>query len=108
MQFNKSIKIFINYFLGPVLFVWLSFIIYSQIKAQPHLQESWIQIKQSFESYKVFYLVLVLVLMLANWAIEARKWQIVVQSIYPLSYTNAFKAILSGVSLSVSTPNRIG
>ena len=39
MQLGKNIKIFINYFLGPLLFVWLAFSIYKQILRQPQLEE---------------------------------------------------------------------
>jgi uncharacterized membrane protein YbhN (UPF0104 family) len=46
--------------------------------------------------------------MIVNWGIEARKWQLSVASIYPLSFIKAFSAVLSGVSFSVTTPNRIG
>ncbi len=43
-----------------------------------------------------------------NWAIEAFKWKIAVHKVQQIKFTTAFKAILSGVSFSVSTPNRIG
>jgi hypothetical protein len=46
--------------------------------------------------------------MFLNWGIEAKKWQISVASIHPINFTKAFKAILSGVSFSVTMPNRIG
>ena len=46
--------------------------------------------------------------MIINWAIEAIKWQIAVKPVQPVSFLKAFSAILSGVSFSVSTPNRVG
>jgi uncharacterized membrane protein YbhN (UPF0104 family) len=108
MQLNKSIKIFLNYFLGPLLFIWLAFSIYKQIQNQPHIENSWLHIKQSVQSYKAAYLLLVLLLMLINWGLEARKWQISVAAIEKISFVQAYKAVLSGVSFSVTTPNRIG
>jgi hypothetical protein len=51
---------------------------------------------------------LVLVLMLCNWGIEARKWQKLITPLEDISFLRAFSAILSGVSLSINTPNRIG
>src|SRR5690606_5376414 len=53
-------------------------------------------------------LALVLILMLFNWGLEARKWQLLVRSLEQISFLRAFSAILSGVSLSINTPNRIG
>lgn len=108
MKVSKNIKIFINYFLGPVLFCWLAFSIYRHIINQPHLDQTWQQIKSSFQSYKITYLLVAVLLVFINWGIEAWKWQIVLQKMYPIKFGQAFKAILSGVSFSVTMPNRIG
>src|SRR6266498_651715 len=108
MKLNKNIKIFLNYFLGPLLFIWLSVSIYNQVKHQPDLEISWIKIKQSIQSREIWNLVLVIILMLMNWSIEAMKWKISIQRIKPVSFLKSFRAVLSGVSFSVNTPNRIG
>jgi hypothetical protein len=108
MQMNKNIKIFVNYFLGPILFAWLSYSIYRQIIKQPQLEESWLLIRHSFQSYKIIYLVLAVLLIPANWGLEAWKWMISVRTFYPVKFLQAFKAVLSGVSFSVTMPNRVG
>lgn len=108
MQENKTIKIFFNYFLGPLLFAWLVFSIYRQINNQPALEQSWQQIKASFSSANIWYLAGACVLIFINWGIEAWKWQLSVSSIQKVSLTVAYKAVLSGVTFSVSMPNRIG
>ena len=108
MQVNKSIKIFLNYVLGPVLFIWLAFSVYHQISRQSNITASWEHIQRSFYSHHVGYLSAVVILMCINWGLEARKWQLSVRAIYPLRFLQAFKAILSGVSFSVTTPNRVG
>lgn len=108
MQLNKNIKIFFNYFLGPLLFAWLAFSIYRQIRHQPQLEASWLQVKASFNSYKISYLIAALFLILVNWGVEAWKWKISVATFYPIKFIQAFKAVLSGVTFSVSMPNRVG
>lgn len=108
MQVNKNIKIFFNYFLGPLLFGWLLLSIYRNIMNQPHLEDAWHQIKTSFQSYKILYLIAAVFLMLVNWGLEAWKWKISVATVYPIKFSQAFKAVLSGVSFSVTMPNRIG
>lgn len=108
MQLNKNIKNFINYFLGPLLFIWLSYSIFHQIRKQPQLEESWSHIRQSFQSYNIIYLAGALLLIFANWGIEAWKWLISVRTFYPIKFMQAFKAVLSGVSFSVTMPNRVG
>jgi Lysylphosphatidylglycerol synthase TM region len=108
MRLNKNLKIFINYFLGPLLFAWLVFSIYHQVQRQPHLEDSWRQIKASFQSSKIIYLFLALLLIPCNWGLEALKWQLSVRKIFPIRFVEAFKAVLSGVSFSITMPNRIG
>lgn len=108
MRLNKNIKIFLNYFLGPLLFLWLTFSIYQQIKNQSHLEASWLHIKESFRSWNVIYLLLTIVLMFFNWGLEAAKWRLAVRPVHQVSFLQAFKAVLSGVSFSVTIPNRIG
>ena len=63
---NKSIKIFINYFLGPLLAVWLGFSIYRQIVQQPHLEASWVAVKRSFSSSRVLLFAGAVLLVVAN------------------------------------------
>lgn len=108
MRLNKNIKIFLNYILGPLLFVWLSYSIVRQIKQQPHLEESWLNIKTAFADERIMYFILVFVLMFVNWSLEAIKWKLSVQNVQQVSLGRALKAIFSGVSFSVTTPNRIG
>lgn len=108
MSLNKNIKIFLNYVLGPLLFAWLSYSVFKQIKDQPHLEESWLNIKASFSDTRVLNFILVIVLMFVNWSLEALKWKISVQNVQPVSFFRSLKAIFSGVSFSITTPNRMG
>jgi uncharacterized membrane protein YbhN (UPF0104 family) len=43
-----------------------------------------------------------------NWGLEAIKWQLLVKDIHKISFFKAFEAVLSGVSFSVTLPNRVG
>ncbi len=43
-----------------------------------------------------------------NWGIEAYKWYLLVNNYQPFSFKKAYESVLSGLSLSVNTPNRIG
>jgi hypothetical protein len=106
---RKIFRIFLNYFFAPLLFLWLSWSIYRQITHQPNLHSSWISIKtslQSFDGACLFFSVLLL--MIVNWSIEAVKWKLSVRSVQPISFSRSLKAIMTGVSFSITTPNRIG
>lgn len=112
MQINssqkKKIRRFVNIFLGPLLFIWLSYSVYRQIQEQPDLEKSWQHIRQSFNSGMWWNLAAVLILMLVNWSLETVKWKLAVEKIQKVDFFTAFKAVLSGVSFSVTTPNRVG
>ena len=108
VQPNKNIKIFLNYFLGPLLFAWLLFSIYTQIVHRDNLEASWLRIRASFGSSHILYLFGAMVLIPVNWGLETLKWQLSVRAIHRLSFGEAFKAVLSGVSFSVTMPNRVG
>lgn len=47
-------------------------------------------------------------LMLANWGIEAQKWHLSIKHLQKITYWRSFRAILSGISFAVNTPNRTG
>ncbi len=105
---NKSIKIFLNWFLGPVLFVWLSWSVYRQVQQQPDLETHFREIVDALTGKSIPILLLVIVLMPLNWGLESRKWQVLLSRLHPVDFLRAFKSILSGVAFSLSTPNRIG
>ncbi|MDB5198992.1 MAG: hypothetical protein JWO92_955 [Chitinophagaceae bacterium] len=105
---NKNIKIFLNYVLGPLLGVWLFYSLYKQVKAQPHLYESLVLIKQAPFGEQALKFWLVIILAFANWGLEAKKWQVLMRNLQPLNYFTALKGVLSGVTFSLNTPNRIG
>ncbi len=102
---SKQIKILINYFLGPALFLLLSWSLYVQVNNQPDLAERWQQIKESWHSSLVW---VVIILLIVNWGMEAGKWQVLVQHVQPISFLNSFKSVLAGCSITMLTPNRIG
>ncbi|MEO6328290.1 MAG: lysylphosphatidylglycerol synthase domain-containing protein [Ginsengibacter sp.] len=107
-RLHKNIKILFNYVLGPLLGAWLFYSLYKQVKGQPHLQDSIELIKQAPFGEHAFKFWIVIILVFVNWGIEARKWQLVVKGLQHISYAIAFKSVLSGLTLSLNTPNRIG
>lgn len=108
MRLNKTIKLFCNFFLGPLLFAWLLYSIYTQVLQQPHLEQTWQQLKTGVTSRKMGLLITVVLLMGANWSVEAAKWKTLLAVVRPITFKEAFRAVLSGLSLSVSMPNRMG
>jgi len=107
LRLNKNIKIFFNYFLGPLLFIWLSLSIYHQISNQPQLEVSWQKVKHAIQGAQSWMFWVVLILMVVNWGVEARKWQALLKPVEKISLLKAFKATLAGVAFAINLPNRI-
>ncbi len=91
--------------MGPLLFGLLSWSLYRQISQQPDLEQRWLQIRANWNQ-PAFWLVVLL--MLLNWGIEARKWQVLVRHLEPCDFFRAFRGVLAGCSITMLTPNRIG
>lgn len=51
---------------------------------------------------------LAIILVFFNWGTEAVKWKYIMQKLEPVSFLQSFKAILTGITVSTFTPNRIG
>lgn len=100
---NRRYKILTNYVLGPVLFLILSYSIYLRIKNQQDLAQSWQLIIASVKANKPI-IVLLFILMLLNWSIEARKWQILIKPVQSLSFFAALQSVFSGISFSLFIP----
>lgn len=66
----------------------------------------------SFTSFSVahsaFLIVLIAFVMAVNWGIEVVKWKWLVQTQFPIKWTTSLKGVLSGVTVGVFSPNRIG
>lgn len=108
INLNKQLKIFLNWFIGPVLFVWLAFSIYKQISEQQDVQTSWQHIVDTVVGGQWKWLLLVFVLMFFNWGLEARKWQLLMQGIEHIGFWRSYRAIFTGQSFALNTVNRVG
>jgi uncharacterized membrane protein YbhN (UPF0104 family) len=65
-------------------------------------------LSQTWTLNNVLAFVAVFVLMLVNWGLEARKWQLLAQKIEPMSFWAAYQSVLLGLSLSFITPANMG
>jgi hypothetical protein len=108
MVLNKNIKLIVNYFLGPVIFLLLLYVIYLQLIQKSNWQGSLQQIEHAFSGPGQWKMWMVFLLMIVNWGLEAKKWQISIAQIQPISFWRAFKATLTGSTMASFTPNRMG
>lgn len=96
--FSWSIKVFII-----AAAFWF---IYQQIFAKQHIIDGFRELIDKPLEYNLLALTLALVFL--NWGFEALKWKSLIDKVEKISLFTAFKAIFSGVTVSIFTPNRIG
>jgi hypothetical protein len=105
---RRQLKIWLNYVLGPLLFIILIYIIYTKIETQPDLPEKINLLKKVFSKQNIWQFLLLFLLLFINWGIEARKWQLLMKPVEKVSFSTSIKAILSGLALSLFLPNGFG
>lgn len=59
-------------------------------------------------SFSYTSLVVVFALVFVNWFIESFKWRQLLIPVQLISFSDALKSVLAGISVSIFTPNRIG
>ena len=65
---------------------------------------------QSFSGKRGFYFLFAMVIALipVNLALETIKWRFLISKLEQVSFWNSFKAVLTGISVSMFMPNRVG
>lgn len=97
-----------NLILKSIFVGILIFFLYRQLFVNNDLSKSWEHFKLNFQNGHTVLILICICLMPLNWAIESRKWQILVHPFEKITFLKSFKAILSGISVALLTPNRIG
>lgn len=96
----KYINLLLRYGIGILAFVFIYY----------KLKDEFIYQLQFLNPNSINYILLsiVIVLLFLNWGIEAFKWRLAIKKIEKITLIKAFRCILTGITLSLLTPNRIG
>ncbi|WP_235298818.1 lysylphosphatidylglycerol synthase domain-containing protein [Portibacter marinus] len=86
----------------------LLFFLYRHLFQNNDLTQSWNHFILNFQEGTHGLLWFCILLMPINWAIESKKWHLLVWPFEKIHFLTAFKAILGGISVALLTPNRIG
>lgn len=109
MKINAKLRKSINT-LARVLFVGISlWFIYRQVFAQEHFKDFLQRFGSHMQDPKFSRLLLIVALLMPlNWGIESSKWKLLIDYIEKISFFQAFKSVLTGITMSLFTPSRIG
>jgi hypothetical protein len=99
----------INYLIRAVIILFTYGFIYKQVFVEHKLEDLSGLITGIMErKHAWLWLSLILFMMLINWSLESVKWKILIAKVEKLSFFRTFKAVMTGVSVSLFTPNRTG
>lgn len=101
---HKSLNLFIKV-LVILLLLW---VLYRQILGRDDIDTIYAVFKKQLRNGNYLYLIATIVLMPLNWLFETLKWRVLIRKFEQQKIWRSYKAILSGVTLSIFTPNRIG
>ncbi|MGZ4056900.1 MAG: lysylphosphatidylglycerol synthase domain-containing protein [Bacteroidia bacterium] len=61
-----------------------------------------------FSDINKLYISAILILMFANWGLEALKWKLLIDPLESITFSSSFKSVFAGITVSIFTPNRTG
>ena len=98
-----------NIFIQLAILVFTFYFLYKQLFFK-HDLSSFLHNIEAVTRTKDFVILFILVMLLmpVNLLLESHKWQFLMQKLEKVTLTGAFKAILTGISVSVFLPNRVG
>jgi hypothetical protein len=109
MELSAKVKKSLNIGLRALIALLAFWFIYRQVFITGDFAKfsSDLSQKLSFPSFRILILS-AFILMPLNWGIEALKWQMLINYVERVSYLNSFRSVLTGISMSLFTPNRVG
>lgn len=103
MTLNKNIWLAVK-----LLVVILSIgFIYVKLTKQFH-NNDFKQVYKQIEWQNIWLIFSVILMTFFNWFTETLKWRYLVRKLQNISISNSYKAVLSGITVSIVTPNRVG
>ena len=98
----------LGFLLKITIVVFALYFLYQQLTSKKAIEGfDIVFIKQTiFENQSL--VVLVFIMMFFNWLVEAVKWKFLIGKIEKVSMLTSLRAVFSGITVSVFTPNRIG
>ncbi len=99
---------YLNFLLKSLIALLVGGVIYTQVLARENAAALWQQFTTQLAAKNGEWLFFALLLMPLNWILEAMKWRSLVLTFEQISPWRAVQATMSGVTMGIFTPNRIG
>ena len=91
-----------------MFFVATLLFLYIKVSSESNIDDIVFFFQESISAKFFIYIVLTFMLMFLNWGFEAYKWKEILKETHKISFVKSLKAIFSGNSTGIFTPNRLG
>jgi uncharacterized membrane protein YbhN (UPF0104 family) len=110
MDFSKAkIRKTFNYLIRALIVAATYGFIYRQVFVNRKLDDIQQAVGEMLTGKPAWLMLLLMLTMMAvNWGAETVKWRLLISRIERVSFLRAYKAVLTGASVSLFTPNRTG
>lgn len=99
-------KRYIGLFIKVVIAIVALVFIYREVQLKD--QDTDLSFGISVLADHLHILFILISMMMLNWGLEAYKWRILVKPIEQISHWKSLKAVFSGITIALFTPNRVG
>ncbi len=108
MKTKNKKSIYWSIAIKVAVLILLVFALYKQLYQNHDVKQIPDMLKNILGPRTILILLVSFLLMIINWGIEALKWKLLIQKINPIKLIRTFKAVWTGVTLGLFTPNRVG
>jgi MFS family permease len=109
MNNKTKLNKFYGFIIKTAIIVVAFWFIYRRLFVKDNLDETLRTFEDNFrEPHFIKIMLIVGLLMIVNWGIETFKWKFLIRKIENVNFFKAIVAVLSGITVSIFTPNRIG
>ncbi len=86
----------------------LSYIFQTFQREQKGLSDILVSLNKVWSNDNLLIIILLVILIPLNWALESLKWQTLVNKIFKISFWQAFRGTLTGLAVGVAVPAQVG
>lgn len=105
---TKNQKKYLNILIKLSIVGLALWFVYSKVNNQKNLAAFTRLVEGLDDKVLNFALIVIIVMMFANWTLEIVKWKYLVRSLENISFWKATKSVFCGLTWAIFTPNRIG
>lgn len=105
---TKLNKTYFNTIIQAIILVLTMVFLYNQLFQKHDADSLFLLLQQTLSKKNLVLVSVVLLLVPLNWFLEAYKWKYLIYKLEKISTADSFKAVLTGISVSMFLPNRAG